>query len=109
MDNEINIFTVLDWIRDNAPKYAQAKANRVHVDEFRKSKKAMLMQKHSSLAVNGQEREAYADPEYIELLTVMKDAVEAEETLRWRLEAARLKAEVWRTLEANKRIEAKIL
>ena len=30
-------------IRDKAPKYGEAKAQRVYLEEFRKSKKAMLM------------------------------------------------------------------
>lgn len=33
----------LDYIRDNTPAYAKAKAERTYMDEFRKSKKAMLI------------------------------------------------------------------
>lgn|SRR5574343_235735 len=109
VSEEINIFKVLDFIRDNAPKYGQAKGNRVAIEEGRKALKARLMKRHIDLPVTAQEREAYADPEYKELIDGLGPAVECEETLRWMLEAARIKAEVWRTMEANKRIEAKIL
>lgn len=106
---EIDIFKVLDFIRDNAPKYGEAKGNRVSIEEGRKSLKARIMKQHIDLPVSAQEREAYADPAYQELISGLGPAVEAEETLRWLLEAARIKAEVWRTMQANSRIEAKTL
>ena len=54
-----------------------------------------------------QERDAYAHPEYIQVLEGLKEAVEREESLRWLVVAAQAKAEVWRTLSANQRFEAK--
>jgi hypothetical protein len=111
-DAEINIFRSLDFIRDNAPAYAKAKSERVYLEEFRKTKKALLMRHaesagHKTAAV--QEREAYADPGYIELLEGLKAAVEEEERLRWMIVAAQAKIEVWRTMESTRRIEAKTL
>lgn len=111
-DAEIDIFAALDFIRDHAKHYAEAKANRVYLDEFRKSQKALLMQKaesagHKSAAA--QEREAYADPEYQVVLQGLKEAVEQEEKLRWLFTAAQVRIETWRTLESSRRIEAKTL
>lgn len=111
-DSEISIFKCLDFIRDQAPAYAKAKAERVYLDEFRKSKKAMLMRDaevSGQKSAVSQERDAYAAPEYLEMLEGLKAAVEAEETLRWRLVAAQAKIEVWRSLSANQRAEAKNL
>lgn len=111
-DAEINIFKSLDYIRDNAPDYAQAKATRVYLEEFRKTKKAMLMRDAESSGVNAisaQERDAYADPDYKLLLDGLRAAVEAEEKYRWMMVAAQAKIEVWRTLESSRRIEAKTL
>lgn len=107
---EINIFRALDFIRDNAPSYAKAKAERVYLEEYRKTKKALCMKSAETdgfQTAAAQEREAYADPEYQKLLTGLKAAVEEEERLRWMIVAAQAKIEVWRTLEANKRVEAK--
>lgn len=107
---EIQIFKALDFIRDNATAYAKAKAERVYLEEWRKSKKALCMQAALAKGVeaaNAQEREAYADPEYQEVLKALKAAVEEEERLRWMIVAAQAKIEVWRTLEANRRMEAK--
>lgn len=111
-ESEINIFRSLDFIRDNAPAYAKAKAERVYLEEFRKSKKALLMRDaeiagHKSAVA--QEREAYASPDYLVVLEGLKAAVEEEETLRWRIVAAQAKIEAWRTIEANRRAEAKTL
>lgn len=102
----INIYKVLDFMRDSAPKYAKAKAERIYIEEMRKSKKAMLMKKAEVAGFNSaaaQEREAYADPEYIALLEGLKAAVEVEETLRWQLVSAEAKCEVWRSIESSNR------
>lgn len=56
-----------------------------------------------------QERDAYASAEYLNLLEALRDAVEAEEGLRWRLIAAQAKISVWQSLGANQRAEAKNL
>ena len=95
-------------IRDKAPAYGEAKAQRVYLDEFRKSKKALLMKNALEMgyeAANAQEREAYADPAYLQLLKGLAAAIEREETLRWEIEAARLDVEIWRTREATNRMQ----
>ena len=106
---EINIYKCLDYIRDHAKQYAQAKANRVYLEEYRKTLKARLMAQQLGDPVNAQERFAYAHPEYAELLEGLKAAIEQEENLRWKLIAAQAKIEVWRSLSANQRAEAKVL
>jgi hypothetical protein len=109
---EIKIFKILDFLRDQAPEMAQAKADRIQLEEFRKSKKALLMrdaERAGHKAAVTQEREAYAHPEYIELLNSLAAAVEREEKMRWLMVAAQLKIEVWRSLESSRRVEAKTL
>jgi hypothetical protein len=111
-DAQVNIFKCLDFIRDHAPAYAKAKAERIFLEEFRKSKKALCMkaaETSGTSAIGAQEREAYADPEYVALLDGLRQAVEEEEKLRWMIVAAQAKIEVWRSLEANRRAEAKVL
>lgn len=103
-------YKAIEFLIKNAPLYAKAKSDRVYLEEFRKSKKALLM-KDALLrgieAANAQEREAYADPEYIDLLKGLAVAIEKEETLKWQLEAARMKTDVWRTEQANERMQVK--
>lgn len=93
----------VDFIIANGKKYAQAKSNRVYIEEFRKSKKALLMNKSPAEAFNAREQYAYSNPEYIELLDGLKSAVEIEEKLKWLMRAAELRVEVWRTQEATNR------
>jgi len=93
------------YILKNAPAFAKAKAERVYLEEFRKSKKALLMSQSSAEAANAREQYAYAHPEYIELLEGLRAAVEVEEKLRWDLIAAQARIEIWRTESANARNE----
>jgi hypothetical protein len=92
-----------DYIRDNARAAAQAKANRIYLEEYRKVVKAQLMREHDDSALGAQEREAYSEPRYQQHLKVMKDAIEQDEYMRWMLTAAEAKLEAWRTQSANAR------
>jgi hypothetical protein len=104
-------YKAVDFIIKNSPLYAKAKADRILLEEFRKSKKALLMKdalKNGIEAANAQEREAYADQEYIDLLHGLAAAIEKEELLKWQMEAARMKTDIWRTEQANARLETKV-
>lgn len=105
----MNAHAAIDFIILNSGDYAKAKAKRVFLEEFRKSKKALLMKEAMSKfeAVNAQEREAYSHPEYQELLKGLAAAIEVEEELKWKLEAARMRVDCWRTEESTKRMEMK--
>ena len=107
MTRAIDPQDAVDFMLKTAPQYAKAKAERVYLEEFRKSKKATLMQEHNKLPIGAQEREAYAHPEYVGLLAALQVAVEAEETLRWKLVAAQTRVEVWRSQEASNRAQAR--
>ena len=100
---QIDPQSAVDYMVKSAPVYAKARAERVYLEEFRKSKKALLMQQHSDKPIGAQEREAYAHPEYIGLLAALRVAVEAEENARWMLIAAQTRVEVWRSQEASNR------
>lgn len=98
----------VDYMVKAAPEYAKAKAERVYLEEFRKSQKALLMQEHADKPIGAQEREAYAHPKYLGLLAALKVAVEAEETARWKLVAAQARVEVWRSQEASNRAQDRV-
>ena len=103
MNEPIDPNKAVDFLLANAGKYARAKAERVHIEEYRKSKKALLMAECTEKAVNAREQYAYSHPEYIALLEGLKAAVEVEEQLRWAQIAAQLRVEVWRSENANNR------
>lgn len=93
----------VDYIIANAGKFAKAKSERVYLEEFRKSKKALLMAQSTAEAANAREQYAYSHDEYLALLDGLKAAVEVEEKLRWDLVAAQARVEIWRTEQANNR------
>jgi len=98
----------LVFIRDIAAKYAKAKSDRVYLEQFRKSKKAMLIVEAEAKGLKTvQEREsyAYAHPDYIGLLEGLKVAVELEEKYKFQIVSAQARVEVWRTHQANNRAE----
>jgi hypothetical protein len=100
-DEEID--KALDYLRDNARDAAQAKANRVYVEEYRKVIKAKLMKEHEKLSAVLQEREAYSDPRYTQHLLAIKEAVEIDEGHRFLRSAADAKIDAWRTQSSNTR------
>lgn len=106
--NEISPFKALDFIRDNAQAYANAKANVVYMMEYRKSLKAILMQEATDLKTeSAKETYAYANQSYIDHLEAIKQSVAEAERLRWLMVSAEAKIEVWRSLESSARAEGK--
>jgi hypothetical protein len=107
MSKEHDPHDAVDYIIKHARQFADAKAQRVFLEEFRKSKKALLMKQSIESALGAQERDAYAHAEYVELLKGLKEAVAIEEKLRWDLIAAQARVDIWRTEQANLRNEGK--
>ena len=93
----------VDFLRDNAPIVAKAKGQRVYLEQFLKSKKALLMRESGAGSVAAQEVAALAHEDYIALIAALGDASEEEERLRWLMVAAQARIEVWRSLEASNR------
>lgn len=102
MITDEQVENAVDYIRDKAGEYAKAKAERIYIEEFLGSKRAILIQE-----INGtvQERESYArsHADYLVLLESLREAVETEETFRWMMVAAQAKIDLYRTQESSKR------
>ena len=99
----------VDYILANAGKFSAAKAQRVYLEEFRKSKKAILMGQSAAKSAVEREQYAYAHEDYLGLLGGLKAAIEVEEKLRWDLIAAQARIEIWRTQCANNRNQEKVM
>ena len=98
-----NPHDAIDFILKNSKKFAAAKANRVYLEEYRKSQKAILMTKCDESTAVAREQYAYSHPDYIAIIDGIKEAIETEEQLRWSLVAAQARIDVWRTEAANNR------
>jgi len=103
-DRKIDPHSAIDYILKNGKHYAQAKADRIYLEEYRKTLKAILMKDSREETIGAQEREAYAHDNYKELIEGLKVAIRNEEKLRWDLIAAQARVEVWRSEEATARI-----
>ena len=99
----------IQYLIDTAPLYAQAKSERLYLEEFRKSKKAHLMSQAGTEVLGKQETFAYAHAEYIDVLEGIRAAVEQEEKYRWLMTAAQARIEVWKVNEYTKRAEIRNL
>lgn len=106
-DRIIDPNKAVDYILDNGKRFAKAKADRVYLEEFRKSKKALLMNLSTESTVNAREQFAYSHPEYVQVLEGIRSAIEVEEELRWHLVAAQARVEIWRSQEATARHEGR--
>lgn len=99
----------VDYVLANAGKFAAAKAQRVYLEEFRKSKKAILMGQSTAKSAVEREQYAYAHEDYLALLGGLKAAIEIEEKLRWDMVAAQARIEIWRTQSANNRQQDRVM
>ena len=106
--NEINPDKAIRYIVDNAPAYAQAKANRVFIENYLRTVKSRLMQQEEGTLGN-KEAYAYAHSEFVVQLEGLRSATEEEERLKYMLLAAQARIEVWKTQEYTKRQELKNL
>lgn len=96
-----------EFVFHNAPDIAKAKAELEYLTEFRKSKKAILSNEFrlgNPKAPQWQcDNYAYSNAEYLEVLQGLKEATEAYEELRFKIESAKMKVQIWQTQSANQR------
>ncbi len=97
----------IQYLIDTAPLYAKAKADRMYLEEFRKSRKAQLMSQAGTEVLGKQETFAYAHQDYIGILEGIRQAVETEEKYRWLMTAAQARISVWQTEQYKARLEVK--
>ena len=93
----------INFIYTTAPEYGKAKGRVAELEAYKHSLKAILMSRSSEITIGGQEKSAYASEEYQNLCKAIGEATEAAETLKWRLESARMRFESWRSEQANNR------
>jgi len=98
----------VDFILVHAEKFAIAKAKRTMLEYYSKSLKSRLMIESGQKVISARERDAYAHEEYKVFVKGIQEATEIEEQLRWKLKAAELRVEIWRTEQANARQEFRV-
>jgi hypothetical protein len=102
-----NPHKAIQFLIDTAEPYSKAKASRIFLEGFLKSRKAQLMSQAGTQVLGKQETFAYAHADYIEILEGIREAVEKEERFRYLMVAAQARIEVWRTEQYSARMEMK--
>ena len=97
MLSEHDIEKAVEFLRDSAQEAAQARADRLHLEDFSRVLKSQIMAEHLSEPLGAQERTAYADVRYANHLEALKHAIYLDERFRFLREAASAKIEVWRS------------
>lgn len=105
------------WVsrsREISLKYSQAVMEKTRCEEERKVVKSTLMREFDmasirktgkSLSASVQERDAYADPRYIQVVERLATACQAEAYWRIEMKAFDIQYNVWRTQQANERAQ----
>jgi len=83
-----------DYIRDNADKIAEARANRLALEDFKRAQVAILYQQAPGDTVASKEAWSFSHADYKQLLDGLKIA--RKEDIKYMLE-------IWRTIQANER------
>ena len=97
----------VDWLRDNAGKIAEARAERVYMDQWIKTVKATVQMEHAGRSAAASEILALASPKYLSALDAYRYAVGVDERYRFLAAAAEAKIEFWRSAEATRRAEGR--
>lgn len=108
MIEDKDIEKTLDWLVHESKQAAEARANRVYLEEGRKALKAVLMKQSGEETVSAQEREAYSHPDYKRHLEGLREAVFRDERYRWLLTTAEAKISAWQTMSRMARTQEQI-
>ena len=95
----------LEWLVSNANKAAQARANRLYLEQFIRTVRAerQVQEQAAGASAAAAEAVALASDQYKQTLLAYKEAVEADERMRFLCSAAEAKIDAFRTLEATRR------
>jgi len=90
-------------------EYPEAIANLERIRESKKAVIALQMRKAEEIkgvkSAAGQEREAYASPEYQKWLSDYFDAVVKAEGLKMKYKGLQTRTDIWRTQQSTRRAE----
>jgi hypothetical protein len=106
--SEQDIDRALNYLRDNAEKDAQARAERLYMEQYLKTVLAQEQAKVGASSVAASEMGARVSEAYLGALGGYKQAIYEDEKRRFLRAAAETKIEAWRTMSSNERAQGKI-
>jgi hypothetical protein len=102
MIDDQDIEAAVLWLRDNSPACAQARADRLYLEQHLKTVLATEAA-NAEGAIQAREWAARRSQAYLTALAGWRAAVELDEKNRFRREAAIARIEAWRTMSSNER------
>jgi hypothetical protein len=106
--SEIDPNKAINYITQNAAVFAQAKADRIFVENNLRVVKSELVGDEEGTQ-GAKDAYAYSHPRYKTQLEALREATKIEEELLWMMKAAFARIDVWKTAEFSKRQELKNL
>lgn len=103
MITDAKVQAAVDYLHKSCEEAAQARASRLYIEAFLKSKKSELMMQSKAKSGIDREAEAYAHPDYLQLLRGMEAAIEIDELHRFKRAAAETLIMAYQTQSANQR------
>ena len=103
--SEQDVDRCLQYLRDNAEKDAQSRAERLYLEQWLKTVLAQEQAKMNAGSVAAAEMMARASDAFIAALEGWKQSIFEDERRRFLRSAAETKIEVFRTQEASRRAE----
>jgi hypothetical protein len=100
-DSEVD--DAFHWLHDNVDAIAEARAHRLHLEDYSDVLIARIRKEHPSLSVAAQLREAHASVRYEEFLEGLKLARRNDEKLRGLRDIKLAIVDAWRTAASNRR------
>lgn len=107
----MEIEVLLDEYREVAGSYSESRAVLAYLEEVKKALLATKMKEAQALGVQtaaAQEREALSSKDYSDLLIDLKGAVRQKTHDEFNLRRIEMQIEVWRTNQANERLERRV-
>tara|TARA_Y100000401_G_scaffold117495_1_gene126606 strand:- start:3751 stop:4080 length:330 start_codon:yes stop_codon:yes gene_type:complete len=99
----------LEFMYDNCSRLAEAKAQKEQLKEFKKIESSRLFLEAPKGSVADRQAWAVSHETYRKLVEGEREAIRKEHELTMRFKAAEATIEVWRTMQANARTEARVL
>jgi hypothetical protein len=91
------------WLKDQSAAMAKARAERLYLESFMKSKQSLLRQRSGETSEHKRTDYALTHQEYIDLLEGYRAAVEIDEKMRFQRDANNKLIDAWQTMSSNKR------
>jgi hypothetical protein len=104
---EQEVDRALAYLRDQAEADAQARAERLYLEQFIKTVLAQEMAKSTATSIAASEVGARVSVAYGNALLAFKQSIHDDEKRRFLRSAAEARIDAWRTQESSRRAEGK--